>query len=125
MNLESMPTRLCAALAGLLVPGALLLAQDSADVERPADQATERSLEQSTQQPSDQLPGQAADTGRDLDRLTVTGSRVRSQIRAGAQPLTRLGRDDITASGAVRLGDLLQQLPMFLEVLRLKLLLVV
>ena len=125
MNLESMPTRLCAALAGLLVPGALLLAQDTADVERPADQATERSLdrsieqsieqslEQSTQQPSDQLPGEAAATGRDLDRLTVTGSRVRSQIRAGAQPVTRLGRDDITASGAVRLGDLLQQLPMF------------
>lgn len=49
----------------------------------------------------------------DLDRVVVTGSRVQSAIRAGAQPLTRLDRDDITTSGAVRLGDLLQQLPMF------------
>jgi outer membrane receptor protein involved in Fe transport len=48
-----------------------------------------------------------------LDRVTVTGSRIQSAIRAGAQPLTRIGRDEIETSSAVRLGDLLQQLPMF------------
>ena len=63
------------------------------------------------------LLAQAAPAGvekdDDLDRVVVTGSRVQSAIRAGAQPLTRIDREFIETSGAVRLGDLLQQLPVF------------
>ncbi|NKI36154.1 TonB-dependent receptor [Wenzhouxiangella sp. XN79A] len=70
----------------LLVPGSLL-AQSPADPDADQDDA--------------------------LDRVVVTGSRVQSAIRAGARPLTRIDRDFIETSGAVRLGDLLQQLPMF------------
>jgi iron complex outermembrane receptor protein len=62
---------------------------------------------------SAQVESEASTSEDALDRVTVTGSRIQSAIRDGARPLTRIGREEIETSSAVRLGDLLQQLPMF------------
>lgn len=48
---------------------------------------------------------------RALERVTVTGTRLRTQIPEGAYPLTVVERDQILNSGQESLGDFLQELP--------------
>ena len=46
-----------------------------------------------------------------VDRVLVTGSRLRGIVGGDAWPLTVISRDALLASGELRLGDMLQQLP--------------
>jgi len=46
-----------------------------------------------------------------VDRVKVTGSRLRGIVGGEAWPLTSISRDQLLATGEVRLGDILQQLP--------------
>ena len=52
----------------------------------------------------------AADSFRGVDRMTVTGSRLRDFFEDGVLPLTTIDRDELIDSGQQRLGDFLQQL---------------
>jgi outer membrane receptor protein involved in Fe transport len=57
-------------------------------------------------QPRDDAP----ESYRGVDRMTVTGSRLRDFFADGVLPLTTIDRDELRDSGQQRLGDFLQQL---------------
>jgi outer membrane receptor protein involved in Fe transport len=46
-----------------------------------------------------------------LDRVEVTGSRIKRTQIEGAQPVTQVTREDIERTGLTSVGDLLQELP--------------
>jgi outer membrane receptor protein involved in Fe transport len=51
------------------------------------------------------------ETGAVLEPVQVTGSRLRALAPGSDSPLTVVTRDELEASGLVRLGDILQRLP--------------
>ncbi len=61
--------------------------------------------------PAASLWSQEQDAEQALDQITVTGTRLRTQIADGAYPLTVIEREQIVNSGQASLGDFLQELP--------------
>lgn len=63
--------------------------------------------------PSLEAPATASATedATQLDRVAVTGSRIRRTDMETAQPVLTLTRDDIERTGLTSIGDLLQDLP--------------
>ncbi|MEX0914788.1 MAG: TonB-dependent receptor plug domain-containing protein, partial [Wenzhouxiangellaceae bacterium] len=55
-------------------------------------------------------PEQSDESARALDKVAVTGTRLRGFFGARAWPITRVSREDLLATGQHRLGDILQQL---------------
>jgi outer membrane receptor for ferrienterochelin and colicin len=55
---------------------------------------------------------EAEDDSKVLDRVQVTGSRIKRTDIEGANPVTILQRDDILRAGIQDLGEVLQDLPM-------------
>lgn len=53
---------------------------------------------------------QEEDTAAALERVEVTGSRIRRAQIEGAQPILALSREDLLRSGVTSVGDILQQL---------------
>ena len=47
----------------------------------------------------------------ELDEVIVTGSRIQNSELVGANPVTVLNRSEIISSGAINVGDILQNLP--------------
>ncbi len=57
-----------------------------------------------------QSQNDSAESERGVDRMKVTGTRLRAFFEDGVLPLTVIGRDELSDSGEQRLGDFLQQL---------------
>jgi outer membrane receptor protein involved in Fe transport len=57
-------------------------------------------------------PAQEDEEEKQLDRITVTGSRISRVDIEGANPVTILDRDDLKRTGITDLGEVLQDLPM-------------
>jgi len=53
----------------------------------------------------------ASDATQELDRVTVTGSRIARQGFVTPSPVTAISAEDIRSSGALTIGDLMNQLP--------------
>ena len=53
----------------------------------------------------------ADDESTQLDRVEVTGSRIKRTQLEGAMPVTSISREDIEKTGISSVGDLLQELP--------------
>lgn len=58
-------------------------------------------------------PAFAADeeSAEDVERIEVTGSRIKRTDMEGANPVQVITRDDLVASGITNVGDILQEIP--------------
>lgn len=54
---------------------------------------------------------QEEDEATSLEQIVVTGSRIQSQTVTASAPVTEIGREDFTVSGATRVDDLVNQFP--------------
>ena len=52
---------------------------------------------------------QEEDEATSLEQIVVTGSRIQSQTVTASAPVTEIGREDFTVSGATRVDDLVNQ----------------
>jgi len=54
---------------------------------------------------------QAEDGAGEVERIEVTGSRIKRADMEGANPVQILGREELVASGITNVGDILQEIP--------------
>lgn len=61
---------------------------------------------------SNSVIAQESDQGTDkIEKISVTGSRIKRADLEGANPIQILSQEDIKISGITNVGDLLQQIP--------------
>jgi len=53
----------------------------------------------------------AADAAESVERIAVTGSRIKRVSMEGANPIQVISREDLVVSGITNMGDILQEIP--------------
>jgi iron complex outermembrane receptor protein len=119
------PLRVVAILTLVALPMQPVLAQDAAisDTEpdaaapvseTPADSGTapyDETVPVNPAAPAEQPAAEGSAEATKLEKVEVTGSRIKRTDYETAQPVTAISRKDIERSGVVTLGELLQALP--------------